>query len=1239
MVLKSTCAVLVCLIFTIFVPLVCAEELHISPGNIPSTCPANTCYTLPELIQNTSELVHSNTAILFLPVQHNTSSSSALYIHDVVNVSLAGVGYHRVKILCLEFSSGFVFANITNLTIANLEIEHCETFTPYDFDMGTTEYISLSMPTTAWLIDYLLLNTTAAVWLGNVYNLTVLDTTIFDTNGAGLVAINVFGSTLLNCSFRFNWPNCVFVFWDTWPTTEGDYHYSFHNFEIIRGYMDNGLLGAGLSMIFFQTEYHCQISIENLITMENLGQYSGLFFALEYCNCEHISIHINGANCSHNNRDAVSLLVWKNDDLLCTTRRNFLGAMHSIMNISNAYFSKNLGVLSFKSTYIYQFDSAIRLVNITVVDNTSPLDLINVISVVLEHVNVTGNAGIVMDIKRSSITLEGNITFQHNRGAYWSVSYFLNSTATFRGNTTFVHNVGFRAGAIYAQHSILLFQGNVTFAENYGDMGGAMALYKHSIIGLGQHAKIRFIENHAQRFGGALYVNEANDYQLVQKVKQIRCFFQPLNYSTKIRATVFFINNTADYAGSDLYGGWGDLCMIKDVFDNSLHIGNMFFNKMFTFTPNNGNHSAISSNPTRVCLCEAMIPVCNITMYNISAYPGQTIKLSSVSVGQRFGIVPSTVYAESESYDFEIPEVQHAQTTGQLCTNLTYTIRSTSVSEMIDLFIDPELTKITSSLDVQVSVRFSKLDPLVSLPFERLTVNVTLLPCPSGFAMHNGSCGCNHMLERLGVNCSIDSQNIYRKQPLWIMSTTEGILVHKHCPYDYCKPESFDLSLSYPENQCAFNRSGLLCGACRGGSSQVFGTSNCKQCSNLWLLLIPVIALAGVLLVVALIMLNITVAAGTINGLVFYANIIKANEAIFIPPEATRSVLALFIAWLNLDVGIEVCFYDGLNAFVKTWLQFAFPLYIWLIVIFIIVSSHYSTNMARLSGRNAVPVLATLFLLSYTKLLRIIITACSFTFLEYPNGETTIVWLYDASVNFLSGKHIVLFITALVVLLALSVPFTTILLFVQLIQTHSHRCVLRFCVPRVKPLIDAFTGPYKDKHRYWTGLLLLVRVALFVVFSSNVSGDPAVNLLAIIVTVTYLLFHVSLFGKIYKKWYLTALEYSFLFNLIILSAATFYTRQSRGSQTVVVNVCIGAAAVKFVAIVIFHICARLLLTVKKVTYNFKQRMNWRNNRAKLEPQEIDVIQNNSVPARRQEMNTMYLRFNEFREPVLEYCNT
>ena len=1242
-VLKSASAVLICLIFTILVPLVCAEELHINPGNAPSTCPANTCYTLPELIENASELVYSNTAILFLPGQHNSSSSSVLYIHDLVNVSLAGVGYSRVKILCPEYSSGFVFANITNLTISNLEIEQCGTFTPYDFDMGTTEYIYLSTPTTAWLIDYLLLNTSAAVWLGNVYNLTVLDTSIIDAGDAGLVAINVFGSIFLNCSFRLNWPNCVFMFWDSWPTTEEEYLYSFHNCEIVQGYVDDGPFAAGLSMIFSQTEYRCRVSIENLFATENVGPlYSSLFFALEYCNREHISFRINGVNCSNNDGIAASIIVWEDNEVSCSNRRSFLGT-HSFMNVSNAYFSKNSAALKLKSATIFPFDSTIRLVNVTMLNNSSPLTLYKVTAVVLEHVKVIGNGGVVMNIQRSYIIFEGTVTFKHNHGAYWSVSFFDNSNATFRGNTTFEHNVGFRAGAIYARHSILLFQGNVTFVKNYGNDGGAMALYKNSIIGLGEHAIIQFIENHAQRFGGALYVNEASDYLLViDELRQIRCFFQPLNYSST-SGRVFFINNTAGYAGSDLYGGWGDLCMILDVFDGKLLNGNKFFNKIFTFTPNNVNHSAISSNPTRVCLCEAMIPECNITMHSISAYPGETIKLLAVSVGQRFGMVPSTVYAESEwNSKFEVPEVQHAQTTGRMCTTLTYTIRSASVSEMIDLLIDPEVNQIASSLDIKVNILLFALDPSLSLPFELLTVNVTLLPCPSGFVLDNGSCVCNHVLLQHGVNCSINSQRVYRKQPLWIMSTTEGVLIHEHCPYDYCKPESFDFSLSYPENQCAFHRSGLLCGACRVGLSQVFGTSNCKPCSNFWLLLIPVIVLAGVLLVVVLMMLNITVAVGTINGLVFYANIIKANEAIFIPPEATRSVLAVFIAWLNLDVGIEACFYDGLDAFVKTWLQFAFPLYIWLIVIFIIVSSHYSTNMARLSGRNAVPVLATLFLLSYTKLLRIIITAFSFTFLEYPNGETRMVWLYDASVDYLSGKHIALFLAALVVLFALSIPFTTILLFVQLIQTHSNHCVLRFCVPRVKPLIDAFTGPYKDKHRYWTGLLLLVRVVLFIVFSSNVSGDPAVNLLAIIVIVTYLLIHVSLFGRIYKKWFLIALEYSFLFNLVILSAATFYTRQSRGSQTVVVNVCIGAAAATFVAIVIFHICARSLPTVKKVTRNFKLRMNWRNNRDKLaniELREIDTIENdNAVPTRGQEA-TLCLRFNEFREPVLEYCDT
>ena len=263
--------------------------------------------------------------------------------------------------------------------------------------------------------------------------------------------------------------------------------------------------------------------------------------------------------------------------------------------------------------------------------------------------------------------------------------------------------------------------------------------------------------------------------------------------------------------------------------------------------------------------------------------------------------------------------------------------------------------------------------------------------------------------------------------------------------------------------------------------------------------MVPTFVTAGIVLVIFLMSLNLTVSVGTINGLIFYANIVRANQAIYFPPTTSSSFLSIFIAWLNLDLGIETCFYSGLDAYAKTWLRFLFPVYIWIIVVLIIVSSHYSTTAAKLSGRNAVQVLATLFLLSYAKLLRTTITAFSFTLLEYPDGSVKKIWLYDGNVEYLKGKHIALFVAALLLLVFISLPYTVALLFIQCLQYRSSYRILAW-VRRLKPLFDAYTGPYKDKHRYWPGLLLVVRVVLFLVFSLNVFGDPAISLLTIIVT-------------------------------------------------------------------------------------------------------------------------------------------
>ena len=57
----------------------------------------------------------------------------------------------------------------------------------------------------------------------------------------------------------------------------------------------------------------------------------------------------------------------------------------------------------------------------------------------------------------------------------------------------------------------------------------------------------------------------------------------------------------------------------------------------------------------------------------------------------------------------------------------------------------------------------------------------------------------------------------------------------------------------------------------------------------MWVLLwVPAFALAGIALVVALIFLNITVSVETINGLIFYANIVRANH--FFPSQQNQSI-------------------------------------------------------------------------------------------------------------------------------------------------------------------------------------------------------------------------------------------------------------------------------------------------------------------------------------------------------------
>ena len=191
----------------------------------------------------------------------------------------------------------------------------------------------------------------------------------------------------------------------------------------------------------------------------------------------------------------------------------------------------------------------------------------------------------------------------------------------------------------------------------------------------------------------------------------------------------------------------------------------------------------------------------------------------------------------------------------------------------------------------------------------------------------------------------------------------------------------------------------------------------------------------------------------------------------------------MFVVWLNLDVGFDVCFFDGLDAYTKTWLQLAFPAYVISLVVMVIKISEHSPTFTRLIGpgkRDPVATLATLTLLSYAKLLSTTIAILSFAVLHYPDGSVVVVWLPDGSVQFFRGKHIALVIAACLITL-IGVPYTFLLFFWQwLIRAPNRKCFKWTNDTSFNAIITTYHAPYNYKHRYWTGLLLLVRIVLYI---------------------------------------------------------------------------------------------------------------------------------------------------------------
>ena len=252
------------------------------------------------------------------------------------------------------------------------------------------------------------------------------------------------------------------------------------------------------------------------------------------------------------------------------------------------------------------------------------------------------------------------------------------------------------------------------------------------------------------------------------------------------------------------------------------------------------NQTLELNHNTKMCYC-SQVGVYNCSIDTLGpVYPGQRLQVSLSVPYTEESII---IYAETHATSLpkSACRIAHQNELVNILTNCCRTLNFIIVSN--------------SSAECEL---FLTAQPDIYKQYEAFYVK--LLPCPVGFLLLDGSCDCdpqltNHALPVHVQSCDIDDATIRRPANSWIYSDA----LQNSTKYFLSTCPSSSISLTTPDLQCQFKRSGILCSRCQHGLSMVFASSRCMKYTNVHVLITLTVIVAGIVLVVLLYLLNLTV--------------------------------------------------------------------------------------------------------------------------------------------------------------------------------------------------------------------------------------------------------------------------------------------------------------------------------------------------------------------------------------------
>lgn len=1131
-------AILRLLLMLFLVKKVCTFCISAEPIN-----PASECKQFKTYILQSSVYFQSNAVFHFLPGIHVVSS--LLAVNQVNNISFIGNvvqdwangTIHQDTIIECHNSSGFIFNGTINLTITNLTFIGC----------------SIQQQDTYSSLVFM-----------NVSDVLIDDVSIQNSPGYGIFVslasrhffiqeslfFNISSSAIYCMNSEVNISTSVFVF--TVQNSSGLIVINATTF-VHSSVFSGSLLGVGV-----HSEYS-ELYIYNSL-FENMGT------ALEIAHSSHSVISLSTFNSIKSGINDVASMdtmieycnFTKMGRAVQATKSNYL-LVHNctFMEIIIGVYARS-GLNATISDVLFDGGQiSLTVLNIGVI--ATEMESISVRSSKFSSVS-WGMA--LIDTVHSTIT-SSSFTNNENSGLFQLGEV----------NITDCIFTNYSNSAIYAISTSIAISGNTSFLNGHSlDDGGALYL-SNSVVTLVAPTNIIFVNNSALLKGGAIYAeyssqpNNVRDYNDSLSLT-IPCFLQfidPYGTFENPNIRLYFANNKADESGSTIYGLRLE-CDLSDSFvPYYLNIDQNVLTpiNILKVISNLGILDAgqIASDPIAVCVIDKgqlQCPPFSLGVYNFSFYPGQTMSMSFVTIDEYNGVTPTIVYVHSMA-TFAVVD--------------TFRTEKTPLVHKVPLKYGNDTFSYITEAGIGNSVVWKN---------TFLPVTVQILPCPFGFTLNNETnvCVCNPFLASLPpIRCNITDERIYSPLQSWVGNISDGRLAfYEFCPYELCA-ETASVHLSHQDDQCRNNRIGVMCGGCQANLSEVFGKPLCMKCSDWSLFMIIPFAIMGIALVALLLIINLTVSNGVIDGFIFYANIVKLNSSYFLPitiSDGFTSTLFALVAWLNLDLGIVTCFYNGMSIYGKVWLQFVFPAYVLCLVGVIVVVGRYSATVSKLCRYSVVPVLVTLVLLCFTKLLSNVITIFSAAYLDVEKGKYLPVWQYNGNVAFFTMKHIPLFVVGLVVTFFFIVPYILLMLFSPCLRKVSHLKVTSW-INTLKPFLDCYEAPFLPKHRFWTGILLIARVVISIAKALNLSGKDSFNMFITITVVLCMLVYVARFG-VYKSWVISTIEMFLYINLILLSLFRLLfqnifssNQKSEKALAVTYSLGVGSAVIIFLGIVIHRV--------------------------------------------------------------------